>query len=570
MRTRALTAIVASFCACSSNQDGLDGSVAADGDSTTSIDAGVIADSGTEEARDATVDATVDASVVPQSGLTIQLDTGKVRGKQDGDLRAFLGIPFAEPPVGSRRFRPPVPVEPWTDIRETTDFGPACPQVKLGPELILGDFAGPQSEDCLSINVWAHDDAVTRPVMVFIYGGGFLLGSSAWPIYDARELARNADVVVASFNYRVGPLGFLSTEALASESEEDSAGNYGIRDQVEALRWVQRNIAGFGGDPGNVTIFGESAGAISVCTLFGVPQADALFHKAIMESGFCALSEERDRGLLGARPSIAAGEALAASLGCGDPATQLSCLRAMPVADLAEAVGVTSIFFGDIDALGANSPHVDGAFVVEQPISRLRTSAGDKPFIAGSNSHEGILFAASELVVSRAALRDGISRFAGDDESALDRIMDLYPASEFFLPSDAWIAFLGDLTFICPGLSAAEAASGGAMPSFAYHFRRSPLLTRAVGAAHGIELPYVFGTFSSMGIIPTASDDLVHRAIQGAWARFAQVGAPELSPRWRPYEPAAATIAIFDDPVEMEISIRNGRCTKLKELGLVY
>lgn len=520
------------------------------------------------------VDATTeigdaDGGEIPlQSGLEVEISSGRLRGLADGDLRIFKGIPFAEPPIGNLRFRAAVPVAPWNGTLAADAFGPSCPQVRLGPEFLLGDFAGPTSEDCLSLNVWAHRDARVRPVMVFVYGGGFITGGTAWPIYEASRLARRTGAVVVTMNYRLGVLGFLTTEALAAESGQDRAGNYGILDQVEALRWVQKNIRAFGGDPGNVTLFGESAGAISVCALLGAPAADGLFHKAIMESGMCVLPTERGAGPLGAKAMMTLGQEVVAKLGCSDARDELDCLRTLPAESLANASSLTSIFTGNIDQVTVTSPHVDGMLIPEQPLARLRRGEADLPFITGSNENEGLLFAGSDVVLTWGGLEDAIQSLTGAEQATASAAAALYPFGPFPTPNDAWIAFLGDVTFICPGLSAAAAAAGGA-PSYTYHFTRSPALTRAVGASHAMELFYVFGTFDEVSMPKTQADERVVEAMQRAWGSFAAHGAPELEVTWPPLDPSAPAIAILDDPPSLAHALRSGRCDALGELGFV-
>jgi para-nitrobenzyl esterase len=541
------------------------GAADAASDDATPHDADVGADDAGARPDAADVGLGVDASVA-QTGVELVLPEGTVRGVRDGALRVWKGIPFAAAPVGERRFAPPRPVAPWRGVVDARDYGPSCPQQDLGPEWLLGGFAGPQSEDCLSLNVWAFDDARVRPVMVFIYGGGFVAGSSAWPLYEADRLARAGDVVVVTFNYRLGALGFLTTDALAAASPDGAAGNYGLLDQLAALRWVRDHIAKVGGDPGNVTIFGESAGAISVCALLGAPAADGLFHRAIMQSGMCTLPLAREAGPLGLPPSRVAGQRLVADVGCAGARDEVECLRALPADALVRASRLTSIFTGDVAALAATSPHVDGVWLREQPLERLRRGEADVPFLAGSNADEGLLFAASAVVATRAQLRRAIAGYVGD--ALAEPVADLDEARAFPLPSDAWIAFLGEVTFICPGLAAARAALGG-RPSFTYHFTRAPLLTRPVGVAHGIELFYVFGTFERVGLRPSAADARVIETVQTAWARFAWTGEPYARTGWPRLDPARTPVAILDDPSRVDEEIRGGRCAALTRLGVL-
>ena len=218
------------------------------------------------------------------AGPQVMLDTGAVQGVDRDSVSAFLGVPYAAPPVGPLRWRAPRPAAPWTSVRKADHFGDACPQVKI----MRAAWAqvGPTSEDCLFLNVWRPDQggAAPLPVMVFIHGGAFTLGAAGVPLYDGANLARRGAVIV-TLNYRLGRLGFFAHPALTAEDPGGLLGNYGLMDQIAALQWVQRNIARFGGDPRNVTLFGESAGAGSVQVLMASPLADGLFAKAISESG---------------------------------------------------------------------------------------------------------------------------------------------------------------------------------------------------------------------------------------------------------------------------------------------
>ena len=279
-------------------EDATDPDAVVDGDADLAVDDDADATPVEPWADDESVFAPeADFVAEPQEGIAIATASGSVEGvrkeSDDGALRVFKGIPFAEPPIGERRFADPVPVEPWDGVLVADEFGPGCPQgMTEGLAVVMGEQVGETSEDCLTLNVWAHDDAPTddkRPVMVWIYGGGFVLGGSNWPLYEMDQLARQTDAVIVSVNYRLGALGFLATPELAAENG-GSAGNWALKDQALALKWVQENIAAFGGDQDNVTIFGESAGAISACSLLGAPSTDGLFHKAIVQSGMCAIT----------------------------------------------------------------------------------------------------------------------------------------------------------------------------------------------------------------------------------------------------------------------------------------
>ena len=261
------------------------------------------------------------------SNLIVETRYGKVQGSEQGSISVWKGIPFAQPPTGLRRFRAPQPLEPWMGVREATAFGPMAPQV---PE-IMGGIAGgadraaklpPMSEDCLSLNIWSPDaDQERRPVMVWIHGGAFTLGSASDPWYDGTSFAVTHHIVVVTLNYRLGILGFVSLKDLAGE-DAAYTGNCGLLDQIAALEWVRENIAAFGGDPDQVTVMGESAGAISIGTLLGMPAAHGLFQRAVLQSGAGSDMTTRSR-------ATKVAQALLAKLGL--ETSQLSALADVPL-----------------------------------------------------------------------------------------------------------------------------------------------------------------------------------------------------------------------------------------------
>lgn len=500
-----------------------------------------------------------------QAGLEIDTEAGRVEGTQDGNLRIFRGIPYAEAPIGNQRFLPPQKKGPWTGTFPADAYGPSCPQGNLG-SLVLGDSG--MSEDCLSVNVWAHDDGQERPVMVFIYGGAFIMGTTAQPLYEAAKLARRGDVTVVTMNYRLGALGWLASQAIADDLGTATSGNYGVHDQIEALRWVQTNIRAFGGNPDNVTIFGESAGAISVCALLGAPSADDLFDKAIIESGMCALGTYDGAGLIGMPSASVLAERVVEEVGCQDAFNIADCLRSKTTDELLDATSLLDVITGDLQTISALSPIVDGSLIPEQPITRMRRGDVNKPIIVGSNHDEGLLFTAADLVLTRGGFANKVEDLMGEGPH-VDAVVDIYPWQDFPIVKDAWVALMGEATFICPGLEVARASSP-TMPVFTYHFERRPLPMIAIGAMHGLELPYVFGNFSSLALIPTSTDLAVSDAMQGAWSTFARHGAPSLSAGWDRYDVEAPAIAIFDSQIEIVDGIRNGRCDMLRDIGIVF
>jgi para-nitrobenzyl esterase len=272
------------------------------------------------------------AATATQSGgaLLVQTDRGPLAGKLvEGRVQAFLGIPYAAPPTGAMRWRPPADVKPWSAPRDATRVGAACPQLDV-PDYARAD------EDCLTLNVWAPaGGAANKPVLVWIPGGAFVEGSGGYRLYDGARLAAREDAVVVTMNYRVGPLGFLANRDLAREQGRDASPSFGILDQRAALQWVQRNARIFGGDPARVTVFGESAGAWSVCVHLAMPASGGLFARAIMESGACA-----DPLYFSPPEAEAQGDMLADALGCRD----LACLRSRDVAAVLRALPIKRHF----------------------------------------------------------------------------------------------------------------------------------------------------------------------------------------------------------------------------------
>ena len=316
----------------------------------------------------------------------VKLDSGQISGlKQDGTW-TYLGIPYAKPPVGNLRWKPPEPPQPWSGTRECINFGPSCPQAPSDEQV------GRTSEDCLYLNVWtpAKSTSDKLPVMVWIHGGAFAEGSGSEPLYNGHNLSKQG-VVVVTINYRLGPLGFLAYPALSKESPHGVSGNYGLMDQVQALKWVKKNIAAFGGNPANVTIFGESAGAMSVDILLAIPQSKGLFNRAIAESGpqwhFGFLPPLSDL-----REAEKTGGQLATALGCSSAADPLAAMRAKTSDEVITAWGWTEQKISP--PTGPQFfPVVDGWLLPGQLTTLLKEGKQhDVPIIIGSNKDDGTVF----------------------------------------------------------------------------------------------------------------------------------------------------------------------------------
>lgn len=499
----------------------------------------------------------LDREVPFQSGAQVETTHGNVEGKEEGGLRVFKGIPYAKPPVGERRFRRPESAAPWDETLDASDFGPSCMQ---------SPFAfNETSEDCLSLNVWAHNDKAERPVMVWIYGGGFILGETAMGLYEGADLAVDADVVVITLNYRLGLFGNLALPELAEEDPEGAMGNMSLLDQIEALRWIKANAPAFGGDPDNITVFGESAGAISTCALMGAPAADDLFHKAIVQSGNCSLFGVPGEHAMMADP-VAFSEDISEELGCDDPATRRECLRDLPAKDLSEAIEITKLFslFESDVALG---PVVDGVTLPEQPSKRLRQGrAPARPVIFGSNGNEGAMFASTAPIVTRGNMEDFVAEFLGSEDAAR-AIVEQYPRWKYPSGKDAFVVMFGELLFNCDTYNVARAMDGEA---YVYHLMNGPAPFGTVyGPLHAADIPYVFGNFDKIGVIPTLLDLDLSARMQTAWGAFAHTGRPTWEGGWRPLDASDPEVLEIGLISNMKGDFRDGRCEVFEELGVL-
>ena len=456
----------------------------------------------------------------------VKIDTGWVSGSGNA-VRVYKGIPYAAAPSGPLRWKPPQPAKPWKGILVAKSFPANCPQ---GPPL-----QGPQSEDCLGLNVWtpAHPAAAKLPVMVWIYGGGFQIGSTSQTAYDGEALASQG-VVLVSINYRLGMFGFLAHSALGQESPHGASGNYGLLDMVAALEWVKRNIGAFGGDPGNVTIFGESAGGTAVCLLMVVPQAQGLFQKVIAESAawmFGPISHITE-SWYGRVPMTKFGEKLG---------TDLAALRAKSTAELLKTLPPPMTRNdGAADRGETYMPVVDGWVIPDDPARLFATGKFHHvALIAGTNADEGTLLGGPPVRTV-----DQYRKWAAEKVGSFaDRLLKLYPASTDADAHAAAAQSSGDLLFLYGTRSVLRAASKVEPNTFQYQFTRVNGIGRQIhwGAFHASEIPYVwqtlpdsvYGTQASFigdfAVNPdtyNGQDTKVSEAMSGAWVAFAKTGSP--------------------------------------------
>jgi len=469
----------------------------------------------------------VACSSPPALSTLVEVTGGTIEGVEQDGIFSFKGIPFAAPPVGDLRWKSPQPVVPWENVKMTDKFAPG-PMQDTAFGAMLG---GPQeiSEDCLYLNLWtgAKRTDEKRPVMVWIYGGGFGIGMTSTPTYDGANLAKKG-VVLVSVAYRVGPMGFLAHPELSAESGQGS-GCYGIQDQIAGLRWVKDNIASFGGDPSNVTIFGESAGGISVSMLTASPMAKGLFQRAISESGG---SMTPPRATL--KQAEEQGKAYLSKLG----ADTIQTARALSAEEIQK----------NTQGMGNFWPVPDGATIATNQYEQFENGEfNDTPILAGTNSNEGGLF------VNQPITSEGFEKMVRSQYAAgADAILAAYPHATDAEALQSNRDIMRDTVFAWPTWAWATLQSrNGRNKAFVYYFdHRTP--NSPEGANHGSEIAYVFGNLTSMGPLGAGSDTPEDKAlselIQSYWINFATNGDPngEELPEWPAFEEKDQLVLYID------------------------
>lgn len=507
-------------------------------------------DDSTTEAKDSSTTGPRDGSVAEPAAsagwgndFVVKLADGELAGDREGGSVRFLKIPYAAPPTGPLRWKAPVKNAAWSGRRHETAFASACPQQ------MSSQGGASESEDCLYVNVWAPNPKPTKaPVMVWVHGGGNFAGSAGDKVpdplsggdlprwYDGRVFAEKQGVVLVSLNYRLGPFGFFSHPALAGDGAP--RGNQGLLDQKRALEWVRDNIAAFGGDPGNVTLFGESAGSSDVCYHVVSPLSRGLFHRAISQSGGCTVSP-RGSGETTADDTAAEMRAFAKSLGCEADADALACLRAKTVPQiLAQGMqpNPSGGFFAK--ALWTFSVVVDGpgGFVPESPRALLdRGDIAKVPYLLGSNHDEGSLFTLTTVINSEAEYRELLNSSYGANG---ERVFAQYPGSAF--NGDFKAAFtrvLGDSSLVCGTHDVARRAAKAGLSVYMYNFNFTWTVGfGTLGSAHSAEIGHVFGT----PYMATAESTRLAEVMNTYWASFAKkgdpnfAGAPQVWPKFSP------------------------------------
>jgi para-nitrobenzyl esterase len=475
----------------------------------------------------------------------VAIDSGKIEGVVDGKVLSFKGIPFAAPPVGALRWRPPQPAAHWTGTRKADSYGNDCMQVPFPSD--AAPLGTPPKEDCLYLNVWRPAEASAKPlpVMVWIYGGGYVNGGSSPAVYDGSAFARQG-VIMVSFNYRLGRFGFFAFPALTKEAKAkgEDLGNYTYMDQIAALQWVQRNIAAFGGDPKNVTIFGESAGGDSVLRLLTIAEARGLFAKAVCESGggrgsLLGGRKVAEKGPDGSPSAEDIGVAMAKSLGVdGTDAAALAALRAVPAEKILNGLNMATM--GQARDTYVGGTILDGKIVTGSVEQLLKAGkAAPVPVMIGANS--------ADLGFSFAKTKDEIFASFGDHADAARKLFD--PDGNKDLKALAAEVAM-ERTMVEPARFVAATVATHGQPSYNYRFSYVAKSMRKewAGAPHATEIPYVFDTVAAKyGDALAPADETTAKAANTYWVNFAKTGDPNGKglPNWPRFDPKTDPIMDF-------------------------
>jgi len=489
--------------------------------------------------------------------IAVQTRSGRVSGETLDDatgLVVFRGVPYAAPPVGNLRWKPPQPVAVWDGVRDCTQFPAACPQKVSNTEGQKLD------EDCLYLNVWTTQAGrnVALPVMVWIHGGGLSQGWGHKPIYDGAAFARQG-VVLVSINYRLGPFGFLAHPALSAESKHGVSGNYGFLDQIAALKWVQQHIRAFGGDPQNVTIFGESAGGTSVSVLCASPLAGGLFQRAILQSpwmfGFITrMAEPNFVFLKQAVGGVATAETLglqwARGLASSQDAPTLAELRSFDAERILKATRYYK-----------TRATVDGWLLPDRPEAVFaRGRQADVPTMIGTTRNEGNFFLAWIAVDSSQQLLEKLRGFYGDQAPA---VAALYQPDSQGKMRAAASQYVTDSWFLQPARNLLRGMDRVKSPAFQYEFTMPSRRYPALGAPHAIDLRYVFNTLNPSAASP--GEQQFARSVMRYWVQFARTGNPNIDglPAWPPYSTQTGAYLELGSQIQAGVHLRSRACDTL-------
>ena len=481
------------------------------------------------------------APAFAQTAPIAEAPAGRLRGEAIDGLHIFRGVPYARAPVGWRRWRAPEAMPTWRGVREATQFGAACYQPVARAGGIYGGERPRMSEDCLFLNIWAPADARNAPVLVWIHGGSLTTGAGSEPLYDGARLAQHG-IIVVSINYRLGALGYLAHPDLSAETREGVSGNYGLLDQIEALRWINRNIAAFGGDPTKVTIAGESAGALSVMYLMATPYARGLFQRAVAQSAYMVTAPELRNGTFANfPPAEEIGVWIAAQLGARD----LAAMRGMSAEVITNRMVGTGYF---------PFPTIDGHILPRQLVDAFdRGEQAPVPILAGFNAGEirSLQFLLPPAPADGTVYTNEIRARYGE---LADAFLERYPADNL---DESMLGTTRDAMYgwTAERLVVKQTAIGA--PSFLYYFDHSYPAADDAGfhAFHASEIPFMFGAISRTpprwpAIPQTPQEQALSDAMVSYWATFARDGVPTApdQPEWRPYGAQRAYMAFEDAP----------------------
>lgn len=470
----------------------------------------------------------------------VKIDAGRLKGAVSGKVAAFRGIPFAAPPTGANRWRPPQPVAPWQGVRPATEYGPDCMQLPFPSD--AAPLGTKPAEDCLYVNVWAPvARAAKLPVMVWLYGGGFVNGGSSPAVYDGTRFAERG-VVFVSFNYRVGRFGFFAHPALTKENPSGPLGNYAFMDQIAALKWVRKNISRFGGDPANVTIFGESAGGHSVLTLMTSPAAQGLFHKAIVESGGGRNLLGPTRRLRESGPQLPSAEAIGLAFAKkagieGEDQAALDALRNLPADKVVDGLNMATM-----GSPTHSGPMLDGTIVVETVEQALLAGRQAKvPLMAGANS--------SDIGFSFARTMDEVFAPFGPNQA---KAREVYNPGNSTDVRAIGTLIASDKMMVEPARFVVRRMTAIGQRAYEYRFSyvAESMRKQWRGAPHATEIPFVFDTVAAKyGAALTPADSAIAAAANAYWIAFAKTGDPNSAgrPAWPLYDPARDVLLNFTE-----------------------
>jgi para-nitrobenzyl esterase len=489
---------------------------------------------------------------------------GVYKGSIEGNLRVFRGLRYAAPPVGSLRFRAPAAPASFAGTADATAFKSNCFQPASGGS--VGE------EDCLFLNIWSHNDDNTRPVVVFLHGGGSNNIGGNLATSDGALLAENSDIIVATMNRRLNVFGSLALDELIQESPRNTTGNYAVQDVQAAMQWLRNNVDQFNGDPNRIMLTGESSGGALLCYVLSSPDTAGLISAAIIQSGGCGVRIRLNDSIPIFTPfdnALNLHRPILAAAGCNLAADPLQCLRDLPAEDVLAAAQFIDLSDG---VRGTFGMIVDGVVVTsDPPTSLINETAGPIPLIVGSTDNEGGGGASGPPPVDDAEYRTRLSNIFGPPRD--DEIYAVYPTSDFASVADAWRIFWGDWRFNCVAEELARSASGNT-PAYLYNFSRGLSTgTRAgQGAVHAIDVPFLFETYDIFGHTPDADDAAVTDAMQNAWTSLASdpTAAPPYLPSgassWPAFDINNVQVVNFNAPMTIDTVHREGRCTLLRDI----